>query len=160
MKNQVYVIGPMGSKREDLGQKISKERNLEYFSLDDEIQKEDGRSPKKICMTMGEHAYHDKEYHKLVEFKEKDNFVLVLGDGAIFDSMCEDIIGEGEVVLCDFNKSPDDLWEAVKKDDRIPYAFVNMMKMDIAGEEESKKIFMSFYDSRKPLYEKYVKETL
>ncbi len=172
MTEKIYIVGPTGSRRALLGEKVAKERGLDLLFLDKEIEKEDGRTIKKIAMMMGEHAYHDKEYHKLVELDEANgSFVLVCGDGVLFDNMCEAIVAKGEVIVADWDRSPTQLFEEAVLDETLPYAYLDMLRMEerIAmavspkAREKAYGTFEKFYNERRKYFMKYaetVKPTL
>ena len=167
--NKIYITGPMGSDRKSIGEKMAKDRNMPLIDLDQVIEKEDGRTIKMLSKMMGEHAYHDKEYHKLVELDENDEqeFVMICGDGILFDSMCEDIMRKGEIIIADWEKSIQELWEQAKQDETLPYAFLDLMRIEekrLGNCEEFEKIekssfdrFVRLFEERKKYFEKYVK---
>ena len=64
-KPRIFVIGFMGSDRKGTAENIAKELDYQLVDLDREIEQEDGRSIQRICMTMGEHEYRNKEYESL-----------------------------------------------------------------------------------------------
>ncbi len=165
MGEKIYITGPMGSQRMKLGQEIAKEKNLLLIDLDKEIEKKDGRTIKKISMMMGEHAYHDKEYHLLKELQEKEGFVLVCGDGILFDNMCEDIIAQGKVVIADWDESLETLWRQAKDDKSLPYAFLDVLRFKARENPEGQKMeeasaykkFCQIHEERKKYFLKYTK---
>ncbi len=164
---RIYITGPMGSNRLELGEKLAKEKGYQLINLDKEIEKEDGRTIKRISMMMGEHAYHDKEYHKLKKIEEQEEIVVVCGDGVLFDNMCEAILERGEILVADWDKSIEDLWKVAKDDINLPYAFVDALRYDERTLEEGKDLdksrarafrkFEEIYNERKKYFLKYVK---
>ncbi|MGL4484833.1 MAG: shikimate kinase [Anaerovoracaceae bacterium] len=98
---EIYVTGFIGSDKMSKAKEIAKKENLEIFLLDEEIEKEDGRSAKRISMLMGEHGYRNAEYEILEKFDKKIDFILVCGDGVILDDMSREIIKRGKVLLAD-----------------------------------------------------------
>ena len=121
------------------------EGSLEIIDLASCIEKEDGRSLLRLCMMMGEHELHNKEYEALKKLQERDDFVLICTDGVILDEMNVDIIKKGIVILAD---APlEELWENAKKDRTLPYAFLQ-------DPDETRKFakFKELYNAREKVY--------
>ena len=77
MKNTiVFVTGFFGAPVMQTALKIADEENLDIISLDDEIEKNDGRSVRRICMVMGEHEYRNKEYEALICRQQENGNLL------------------------------------------------------------------------------------
>lgn len=91
-KPRIFVIGFMGSERKGTAEKIAKELNYRLVDLDREIEQEDGRSIQRICMTMGEHEYRNKEYESLEKLAGQNRIVVACGDGTILDEMSREIL--------------------------------------------------------------------
>ncbi len=166
-KKRIYITGPMGSDRLELGESIAKEKGYQLIDLDKEIEIEDGRTIKRISMMMGEHAYHDKEYHKLKELEDREEVVVVCGDGVLFDNMCESILEKGEVLIADWEKPIETLWEGAVKDINLPYAFIDALRYDERTLEEGESLnksrarafkkFEEIFEERKKYFLKYIK---
>ena len=158
--NRCFVIGYMGTDRKGKAQSIAKERSWDCLDLDTEIERLDGRSILRLCMTMGEHDYRNKEYEVLSKLADEtfdmgiaanesytDNLVISCGDGILLDEMCFEMLKNSEVILLD---GPiEELWEKAKYDKSIPYAFMNTFP-----EDKKKKQFTELYEMRKSLYYK------
>ena len=103
-------------------------------------------------MMMGEHEYRNKEYEMLEKLSEREKIVVVCGDGVILDDMSREILRENQVVLADWEKTPQQLWEQAEKQQAdFPYAFMN--QPDTALKKEK---FMDLYEQRKNLYNTFV----
>ncbi len=153
-----YVIGYIGTDRRKVGKKLARELGCGVLFLDDEIERLDGRSIKRMCMINGEHAYRNKEFEVLSKLDDSsydlgcarneiyaDKLVIVCGDGAVLDEMSLDIIKRGKVIFVE--EDIDILWNKAKNDDSVPYAFMY-------GEDDAKreKLFREMYAIRMPLY--------
>lgn len=143
---RIFVIGFMGSDRKGMARRISNEKGYKLIDLDQMIEEKDGRSIQKICMTMGEHEYRNKEYEALQEICKQDNIVVACGDGIVLDEMSRDILKNNHVITA---KRPiEDLWEVFKQEPNPPYAFM------LGNDESAKKEkFYGLYETRKELYE-------
>ncbi len=61
----IFVTGYFGAPIRETAERMADEKGYELISLDDEIERADGRSVLRICMMMGEHEYRNKEYELL-----------------------------------------------------------------------------------------------
>ena len=50
--SRIFVIGFMGSDRKGIGEKLAAKLNYELIDLDQEIEKEDGRDIRRICICL------------------------------------------------------------------------------------------------------------
>ena len=148
---RIFIIGFMGSDRKGVAEKLAGE--LGYEVLDLEIEREDGRSIQRICMMMGEHEYRNKEYEMLLKLADMERIVAVCGDGVVLDDMNRGILEQNAVIVADTGLKPDALWERVKGQTGLPYAFMQQ-KDDILRKET----FIALYHQRKPLYNQFVDE--
>ena len=147
---RAYVIGFIGSDRKRKAAELAEKYNLEIIDLASYIEQEDGRSLLRLCMTMGEHELHNKEYEALCKLQERDNFILICTDGIILDEMNVAILNKGSVY---FEDEPfDTLWQNAKQDASLPYAFMQ-------DSDESLKYakFAELYNARISLYRQLIK---
>lgn len=148
MTPRIFVTGYMGSDRRGLAEKLAAELSYELIDLDAEIEKADGRTIQRICMMMGEHEYRNKEYEMLQTLKDRENIVVLCGDGIIFDDQNREVLEANKVVLADPNLDVEALWERAKDEKGLPYAFMNF------GGDERKAKFIELYEQRKDIYKK------
>lgn len=146
--SRVFVIGFIGSDRRGKAMEIAKEKNYRFIDLDREIVQSDGRSILRMCMTMGEHEYRNKEYEMLQKLSSEENIAVACGDGIILDDMCADILRENTVVVADSRLTCDELWEKALASDAPPYAF-----WTDPDEQKKYRTFCQLYEKRKPLYQ-------
>ena len=133
-KPRIFVIGFMGSERKGTAEKIAKELNYRLVDLDREIEQEDGRSIQRICMTMGEHEYRNKEYESL----EK-----LAGQNRILEKNC--------VIIADRETPVEILWERARAEqESSPYAFMHQ-----SDDKLKKEKFINLYEQRKSLYNQF-----
>lgn len=149
--DRIFVTGFMGSDRNGLAEKLAEEYGYETLVLDSEIEKKDGRTIKRICMTNGEHAYRNLEYEFLLELCEKKNIVVICSDGIVFDDMSLELLEKQDVRIADASLNADELWQNAKNDNSIPYAF--MLSDD---EDEKYKKFCHMYETRQNRYKKFL----
>ncbi|MGI6256937.1 MAG: shikimate kinase [Anaerovoracaceae bacterium] len=148
---RIYVIGFMGTDRVSVAREVARKKGYEFRHMDEEIQERDGRTILRMCMTMGEHEYRNKEYEMLREYDQMDDIVVACGEGVVHDKQCSDFLRRGRVVVV--REDPDAMWERARQDDSLPYAFLRT-----GSPEERKRKFMELYQIRKPLYEQFKEE--
>lgn len=149
---RIYVIGFMGTDRVARAKTIAKEKGYTFHHMDEEIEERDGRTILRMCMTMGEHEYRNKEYEILQEYNKMDNIVVACGEGVVLDDQCADFLRKGHVVVV--REDVDTMWENVKEDSRLPYAFLRT-----GTPKEKREKFENLYEIRKHLYEQFQEES-
>lgn len=147
---RIFVIGFLGSDRKTAAQRLADELNYQIVDLDEEIEKKDGRSIARICMTMGEHEYRNQEYQMLSGLAEKSGIVVCCGDGVVLDDMSLELLKQNTVVVADAELTAGELWEKARELKNPLYAF--MLQTD---EQLKKEKFMALYQQRMPLYSQF-----
>lgn len=167
-KNIIFVTGFIGSDRDGLARQIAAQRGFIYISLDQEIEAKDGRSVRRIAMAMGEHEVRNKEYEAVKELLERaaamsvesdsdwQGFVVACSDGIVLDDECLALLGEGQVVIADEAKTPEELWEQAKADPSPAYAFLSA-DLSNEGEGDQYQRFLDLYHARMPIYRRISK---
>ncbi len=148
--NRIFVTGFLGSDRKSLAEKLAAERGYRVMDLDTEIEKTDGRSIQRICMTMGEHEYRNKEYETLEKMASMERIVVSCGDGVLLDDMSREILSKNQVVIADAELGPEELWEKAKDQKNSPYAFMQM-----GDEAVRREKFMALYQRRRNMYQEF-----
>ncbi len=149
----VFVTGFFGSSTEKKARDIAAERGFSFISLDREIEKSDGRSVRRICMTMGEHEYRNMEYAALEKICEsaRDSAVIACGDGVLLDDMSAEIIRGHSLVILDMDTPEEELWQRALREENTYHAFMY-------GDHPQKKrsAFRELYSRRKAFYENFL----
>lgn len=163
-KNIIFVTGFIGSDRVGLARQMAAKNGMEYVSLDQEIEAKDGRSVRRIAMTMGEHEVRNKEYEALKDLLEREattargnesearGFVVACSDGIILDDECLSLLCQGQIVIADESLTPEVLWAQAKTDPNPAYAF-------LSGEDETEQYqrYLGLYHVRMPIYRRISK---
>lgn len=82
----VFLMGPPGVGKTTFGRAFAVLTSRQFFDLDREIEKEQGRSISQIFAADGEEAFREIELHTLHKLGKKPNTVLALGGGAVQNS--------------------------------------------------------------------------
>ena len=178
----IYVIGFIGSDRIAAARAASEEYGIPLYDLNAEIKERDGRSIRRMVITMGEHELRNKEYEALTailqelgEPTEPDpapicsrgstpadaagrtaaySAVICCSDDTILDPMSADLVRAGKVIVAE--EPADTMFERAiaqaPDDDSIHYAFLLDPDKDAARVK-----FMKLYEQRRPLYDSFRK---
>ena len=168
----IFVTGYFGAPIKERALALTAETGGRYISLDEEIEKRDGRSVLRICMIMGEHEYRNKEYEILsqllsqlpsgfpkIEADESDPaepktkskpVVVACGDGVLLDEMSAELISRHELVIVGGDMSCGELWRNAEKIKNSCHAF--MLEPD---ENKKRKAFENLYKRQRILFEKF-----
>lgn len=167
-KNIIFVTGFIGSDRVGLARQLADEKGLEFVLLDQEIEAKDGRSVRRIAMSMGEHEVRNKEHEALKDLLEREaiadrgggterhGFVVACSDGIILDDECLSLLVQGQVVVADEALTPQQLWEQTKSDPNPAYAFLSAFLSE-EDEAEQYQRYLALYHARMPIYRRISK---
>ncbi|PLV59090.1 bifunctional shikimate kinase AroK/3-dehydroquinate synthase AroB [Thermotoga sp. KOL6] len=82
---KVFLVGMMGSGKSTIGKKVAEILDLQFVDMDEEIEKREGKSIKRIFEEDGEDYFRLKEKELLKELIQKDNVVVSTGGGVVTD---------------------------------------------------------------------------
>lgn len=153
--NIIFVTGFFGAPLMQRAQQLAEQRNFALLSLDEEIEKADGRSVRRICMMMGEHEYRNKEYEALKKVTEcalEKGLIVLCGDGVLHDDMSREVIETHQLIVLGGDMSVDELWEGAKKIEGSTHAF-----MYFGSEEEKRAAFEKLYERQRVFFTPYIK---
>ena len=85
VKNIVF-LGMMGSGKTTIGSLVSKKLNLNFFDIDEFIEKKIGEKISEIFDKKGEKFFRDIEEKTTLEILKKKNVVIALGGGAFINA--------------------------------------------------------------------------
>ena len=142
---KIFLIGFMGSGKTHWGRVWAKENQLDFYDLDELIEKEEGRSVAAIFEENGENYFRDKETTVLKSLAKKENFLLACGGGApCFNNNMQWMNDNGTTVY--LSASPQYLFEKVivEKDKRPLIKNLN--------EEELLSFIQQKLKEREPVY--------
>ncbi|MBQ4596522.1 MAG: hypothetical protein IJB14_06065 [Firmicutes bacterium] len=162
-KKLIFITGFFGAPLLQRAQQLAEEHDLPLISLDEEIEKADGRPVRRICMMMGEHEYRNKEYEALKKLTEcaleeaagdetpRSDAVVLCGDGVLHDDMSRDLITSHQLIVLGGDMSCDELWENAKTIEGSCHAF-----MHFGNEEEKRAAFDDLYERQRVLFTPYI----
>jgi len=167
----IYVIGYIGSDRMTAARAASEEYGVPLYDLAAEIEQRDGRTIRRMVITMGEHELRNKEYEALTAILKECgepcgtvSAVVCCTDDLILDPMSTVLVRAGKVIVADDPAAADCSEEAIldemferaikqaPDDQSLHYAF--LLDPDRAAAREK---FRKLYEHRRPLYDSFRK---
>jgi shikimate kinase len=82
-KNNIYLIGPMGSGKTSIGILLAKKTHKQFFDSDHEIEQRSGVSISWIFEIEKEPGFRKREEKIISELVQKKNIVLATGGGSV-----------------------------------------------------------------------------
>jgi shikimate kinase len=79
----VYLIGPMGSGKTSIGQRLAARLGLEFIDCDQELEARTGASVNLIFDVEGESGFRDRETRMLEELTTRRGVLVATGGGAV-----------------------------------------------------------------------------
>jgi shikimate kinase len=81
----VYLIGPMGSGKTTIGQRLAKMLSLEFLDSDHELEEQTGASVSLIFDLEGEEGFRKRETAMLEKLTARENVLIATGGGTILN---------------------------------------------------------------------------
>ena len=142
MKENIALIGFMGSGKSTIGRLLAKVLEMKYIDIDREIIKRENRSIKEIFEQDGE-AYFRALERKIIEEESRDNnIVIATGGGVIIDNKNIKALKETSFVVY-LNCDIDCIYKRVKNRKHRP-----LLNVDNVYEK-----LIELFDKRQLLYE-------
>jgi len=95
----VYLIGPMGSGKTSLGQRLARKMQLEFFDNDQELEKQTGASVNLIFDLEGEKGFRKRETNMLKKLTARKGILLATGGGSVLKQENRELLSESGVVV-------------------------------------------------------------
>jgi shikimate kinase len=85
LKQNIFMIGPMGSGKTTIGRQLAKKFGLDFYDIDHELERLTGASVNLIFDLEGEQGFRIREKGLLKSLTEKSGVLIATGGGAICD---------------------------------------------------------------------------
>ena len=82
----VFLVGPMGSGKTTIGQRLAELLGLEFLDCDRELEARTGASVSLIFDVEGEAGFRSREAQMLEELAARDGILLATGGGVVIDA--------------------------------------------------------------------------
>ncbi len=128
-KGNIVFLGMMGSGKTSIGKLISKKIGLEFFDIDEYIEKSLKMKISKIFIVKGEKFFRDVEERITLEILNKKDCIIALGGGAFLNKKIRQEILLNHVSFW-LNWSSEILVSRIKNSSKRPIAY-NLTKKEI-----------------------------
>ena len=98
-RSNVYLIGPMGSGKTTIGQRLARKLGLEFLDSDHELEAQTGASVNLIFDVEGEKGFRDRETRMLEELTGRQGVLLATGGGAVLRKENRNLLGSSGLVI-------------------------------------------------------------
>jgi len=98
-RSNVYLIGPMGSGKTTIGQRLARKLGLEFLDSDHELEAQTGASVSLIFDVEGEKGFRDRETRMLEELTGRQGVLLATGGGAVLRKENRNLLGSSGLVI-------------------------------------------------------------
>ena len=95
----VFLIGPMGSGKTTIGQRVAKILDLEFFDCDHELENQTGASVSLIFDVEGEQGFRERETRMLEQLTGRQGVLVATGGGAVLKKENRDLLRRNGLVV-------------------------------------------------------------
>jgi shikimate kinase len=114
---KIYLCGMIGSGKTTIGQRLAHDLELDFYDLDQEMNRILGHSFHKLVAEEGWEAFRELEYSICKRFAGLDNSIICLGGGTVRYEWNKDVLkGSGLLIL--LTAALEELTRRVKLADR------------------------------------------
>jgi shikimate kinase len=79
----IYLVGPMGSGKTTIGQRLARLLDLEFLDCDHELEEQTGASVNLIFDVEGEKGFRDRETRMLQDLTARNGVLVATGGGVV-----------------------------------------------------------------------------
>jgi shikimate kinase len=95
----VYLIGPMGSGKTTIGQRVAQLLGLEFLDCDHELEVQTGASVNLIFDVEGEEGFRDRETRMLEKLTAQRGVLVATGGGVVLRERNRDLLRRSGLVV-------------------------------------------------------------
>ena len=100
---RLIIIGSMASGKSTVGKKLSKKLGLDFFDIDNEIEKKAGAKISWIFDVEGEEKFRDREYEAFSNLITNESCVISTGGGIVLREENRDLLNKGTVIYLEIS---------------------------------------------------------
>ena len=139
----IVIIGFMGTGKTVVAKALAKELKKDYVSMDNVIEKKEGKSISDIFAQKGEPYFRNVEKEVAKELSEKDGLIIDAGGGVVLNEENIKNLKNNGKIIC-LTATIDVIFERTKRHTHRPLLNV----------EDPKKKIKELFDFRTPYYKK------
>jgi shikimate kinase len=95
----VYLIGPMGSGKTTIGQRVARLLDLEFFDCDHELEAQTGASVSLIFDVEGEAGFRERETRMLEQLTGRQGVLVATGGGVVMSRRNRELLRRNGLVV-------------------------------------------------------------
>lgn len=99
VQSNIYLVGPMGSGKTTIGQRLAKLLGLEFYDSDRQLEAQTGASVNLIFDVEGESGFRIRETQMLQDLTSRSNILLATGGGAILKQENRELLSRTGLVV-------------------------------------------------------------
>ncbi len=99
MRN-IIITGFMGTGKSEVGRALADRLGCPFIDMDEEIERENGRSIAEIFDQDGEGAFRRLETSLLERLSEQENLVIATGGGTLIDERNRELMARSGTIVC------------------------------------------------------------
>jgi len=142
MKNNIFLIGPMGAGKTSVGRYLARELNKHFYDSDEQIEAKMGVSLNWIFDLEGMIGYRQREARVIAELAELENVVVSTGGGCVETPDVRDVLSRRGIVIY-MEVSLETQLRRLNKDKRRP---------QLQG-QNPRDVLIKLWEEREPIYE-------
>lgn len=146
MKDNIALIGFMGSGKTTVGRALSKIMDMKFVDIDRIISAREKKSVVSIFEEKGQKYFRDLEREIIIQESTKNNCVISTGGGSIIDNENLKNLRETSYIVY-LNCTIDCIYARLKNNTTRP------ILNQVEDPEEKKNLIEELYEKRKFLYE-------
>ena len=100
---RLIIIGSMASGKSTVGRKLSKRLGLDFFDIDNEIEKKAGAKISWIFDVEGEEKFRDREHEAFSYLTGNENCVISTGGGIVLREENRELLNKGTVIYLEIS---------------------------------------------------------
>lgn len=98
-ERNIFLIGPMGSGKTSIGQRLADMFELEFLDCDHELEDRTGASVSLIFDVEGEEGFRERETRMLEELSAREGVLIATGGGVILRERNRELLRERGLVV-------------------------------------------------------------
>ena len=95
----VYLVGPMGSGKTSIGQRVARRLGLEFFDCDHELEGQTGASVSLIFDVEGEEGFRERETRMLDQLTRRKGVLIATGGGVVLRKENRELLRRNGLVV-------------------------------------------------------------
>jgi len=97
--SNIYLIGPMGSGKTTIGQRVAKRLEMDFLDCDRNLEKQTGASVNLIFDVEGESGFRERESRMLQVLTSRQNLLLATGGGTVLEKKNRELLKKTGLVV-------------------------------------------------------------